>query len=661
MLWPFLVALAIHLLFGTLALFAGRSSRTAIMLGTIGCVAASIVGIGAAAHLLLFGGHVDAQMAWHVPIGALHIGVYALSAFFLLCIYLVTGIAAIYGAGYFRDHGDDRRVGPLVFFFILLAASMAGVALARDGILFLIAWEVMSLSGFFLVTFDDQREDVRRAGTVYLIASHVGVLFLFVLFALFAQHGGDFNFSSIAAAGALSPEMANACFLLALVGFGTKAGFWFLHTWLPEAHPAAPSHVSASMSGVMIKMGIYGVLRVLTLLGPPPLWWGITVIAIGALSGVLGVLHALAQHDLKRLLAYHSVENVGIITLGIGLGLLGQSAANPEMAFLGYGGAILHTLNHGLFKGLLFQGAGSVLHATGTKAIDALGGLSRKMPTTALTFLIGAIAISGLPPLNGFVSEWLIYIAAFRGGTLNGPGTVAALAVIPALALIGGLASACFVKAYGIVFLGAPRTAAVEAAHPAPAGMRAAMIIGALLCVAIGIWPEYAFRLVERPALLMAGTASAADPILAALVPITRVALSLFALAGLLALVRRALLRRREAPIEATWGCGYEAPSPRMQYTASSFADPVLVPFEGVLHRSVHEEAPHGYFPREAHYEVHSGDIAGEQIIVPAIEKLVAVLGKLRAIQQGRVQMYLVYIFVTLVGVFLWQLPGGGP
>lgn len=658
-LWPFLLALGIHLTGGILALLLRRSNRVALATGTVACVVASVIGLVAAGHLLLVGGAAEMQASWHVPVGQLRVGVDALSAFFLLCIYLVSGLAAVYGAGYLGGHAHERTLAPVIFFFVLLVAGMTVVALARDGVLFLVAWEVMSLSGYFLVTFEHEREDVRRAGMVYLIASHIGVVFLFILFTIFARHGGDFSFAALASAGPLSSSLANACFLLALVGFGSKAGFWLLHTWLPEAHPAAPSHVSATMSGVMIKMGIYGLLRALTFLGTPPAWWGITLIVVGALSGVLGVLHALAQHDLKRLLAYHSVENIGIITLGIGLGLLGQSAANPTVAILGYSGAILHTLNHGLFKGLLFQGAGSVLFATGTKAIDSLGGLSRKMPVTALTFLVASVAICGLPPLNGFVSEWLIYVAAFHGGALSGATLVAALAVIPTLALIGGLAAACFVKAYGIIFLGEPRTKACEPAHDPPRSMRGPMLVGAVLCLAIGLWPQAALQIVARPAQVLVGTTAGADAMLGLLLPITRVALVLVGLAAVLTLLRWGLLRRREVAVGSTWGCGYEAPTARMQYTAASFAEPILDPFEATLHRPVHENPVRGYFPEEAHYERHPKDVVGDRVLVPAARRLIAALARIQIIQHGRVQLYLVYILVTVIVLLVWQLSGG--
>jgi hydrogenase-4 component B len=646
---------------GALALLAGRSNRIALSVGTAGCVLASLVGAVASARVLVFAEDEVARASWHVPIGELIVGVDALSAFFLLCIYLVSGLAAVYGAGYLPRHAEGRSLAPAVFFFSVLVASMTGVVLARDGVLLLVSWEIMSLSGFFLVTFDHEHDKVRRAGMVYLVASQLGTAFLFVLLGLLARHGGDFSFASIARAGAPSPELANVCFLLALVGFGTKAGFWFLHTWLPEAHPAAPSHVSATMSGVMIKLGIYGILRVLTLLGPPPVWWGIVLIAVGAVSGVLGVLHALSQHDLKRLLAYSSVENVGIIAMGLGLGLLGQSVQNPSVALLGFGGAMLHTLNHGLFKGLLFHGAGSVLEATGTSALDALGGLSRKMPLTAATFLVASLAICGLPPLNGFVSEWLIYVAAFRAGAgFHGLAGVAAVFVIPTLALVGGLAAVCFVRAYGVPFLGTGRNEAAEAGRDPPLAMRVSMVLGAAACIAIGVWPDVAVRLVERPARVMVGTAATAAPMLEELVAVTRVAAVVLGLTGLFVLTRWALLRRREVAVGTTWGCGWEAATPRMQYTASSFATPALAPFATALGGKLRAELPRGYFPRDAYYEPRPGDFAGERVIAPTMRKLLGAFGWLRIIQHGRVQLYLVYILVTVVAVLLWQLSGAG-
>ena len=356
------------------------------------------------------------RATWPVPFGEFFIELDPLTAWFLLPTLLLSALSAIYGVGYLRSWQGRRSLGPVWFFYCLLVLGMVLVLVARNAVLFLVAWELMALASFFLVTFEHERESVREAGWIYFVATHLGTAFLLAFFLLLARETGSMDFDVWAEKGIHTQGLAGILFLLAVVGFGTKAGFMPLHVWLPEAHPAAPSHVSALMSGVMIKTGIYGLLRAFTFLGMPPLWWGWVLIGIGLTSGVLGVLFALAQHDLKRLLAYHSVENIGIIALGLGVGLLGMSTGSSMLIVLGFGGALLHVVNHALFKGLLFLGAGAVLHGTGTLEIDHLGGLLKRMPWTAATFLIGAVAISGLPPLNGFVSEFLIFFGAFKGG-----------------------------------------------------------------------------------------------------------------------------------------------------------------------------------------------------------------------------------------------------
>jgi hydrogenase-4 component B len=650
-----LVALGLLALTAAAAALLRGADRAASGVAVGGAVAACALGAATSVAALVGGGAATAAAGWRAPVGVLRVGLDPLAAFFLLCVFLVAGLAVVYGAGYLAPYRATRRLGPPAAFFNLLVASMGFVVLARDAVVFLMAWEAMSVASFFLVTFEDEHEAVRRAGFTYLIASHTGVVLLFVLFAPLARHAGGFGFDDFVRAGA--PPAAGACFLLALAGFGTKAGFWPLHVWLPDAHPAAPSHVSALMSGVMIKMGIYGLLRALTFLGPPPAWWGLVVLAVGVVAGIAGVLHALAQHDLKRLLAYHSVENIGIIAIGLGVGLLGLAGDQPVMAFLGFGGGLLHVLNHGLFKGLLFQGAGSVLHAAGTRDLDSLGGLAKRMPATALAFLVGAVAISGLPPLNGFVSEWLIYLGAFRGGTtLPTPAAMAAIGGMTALALIGGLATACFVKAYGVVFLGEPRTAAAAQAHEAPALMRGPMLLGAVLCAVIGVWPQGALQLVAAPAALLARLAAPPAAALGPLPLITRTAALLVGLGLALTLLRAALLARRDVRRAPTWGCGYAAPTARMQYTAASFAEPLLTPMASAFTTKVHAAGPEGCFPRAARYEEHLGDIAAERVLVPAAHGFVRLLGRLGVIQHGRIQLYLAYVVLTLVALLVWQL-----
>ena len=636
-----------------------RADRAAIALGTAGGVGACAVGAGLAVYALLSGEVASQRAPWPIPLGEYHVGLDGLSAFFLLCVFVVSGLGALYGAGYLKAYVGRRSVAPAIAFYSLLVASMAMVVIARDGVLFLLAWEAMSMSSFFLVTFENEREEVQRAGVTYLIASHVGVVFLFALFALLSREAGSFDFDAFAAARSFPAGFATTAFAFALVGFGTKAGFWPVHVWLPEAHPAAPSHVSAVMSGVMIKLGIYGLLRTLTFLGPPPAWWGLAFVAIGAVSGIAGVLHALAQHDLKRLLAYHSVENIGIIALGIGVGLLGQSYGNDTVAFLGYAGGLLHVLNHGLFKGLLFQGAGSVLHGASTRNVEALGGLYKRMPVTGATFLIGSMAICGLPPLNGFVSELLVYIGAFRGAAaFTTSAGVAAVVALVALALIGGLAAACFVKAFGVVFLGEPRTEAAAKAHESGLSMKAAMVGSAALCVAVGVCPRFAVEIVKPAVGAISPLGGGLDARLDVLWSVTLFAGVLAGVILLLTLLRKALLRGREVAIESTWGCGYSLPTARMQYTASSFAEPLLVPFSKTLEVSVHRDGPNGCFPAATRHEVHFRDLAGERVIAPFVRWFLRTVARLEVIQRGRVQLYLVYIIVTLVALVAWQFAG---
>ncbi|TNF22455.1 MAG: hydrogenase, partial [Deltaproteobacteria bacterium] len=392
-----------------------------------------------------------------------------LAAFFLVPIGLIGALGPIYGLGYWRraDHPGSER--PVRAGYAVLTASLVLVALARDGAAFLLAWEGMALSGFLLILAEHGRPEVRSAGLIYLIATHVSTLALWWFFARVQAATGVFGFAPLPAG---DPATLGTV-LVGLVGFGLKAGFIPLHVWLPGAHAAAPTHVSALLSGVVLKVGVYGVLRATTLAPDLPVGVGGLVLVLGAVAAVLGVALALAQHDLKRLLAYHSIENIGIILLGLGLALVGRSTGHPTWVALGLAGALLHVWNHAIFKSLLFFGAGAAIHAAGTRLIDRLGGLAHRQPVTAFAFLVGAVAISGLPPLNGFASELLVYLGLFDAAQHGAPAVALAA---PALALTGALALACFVKVYGVVFLGAPRTPEAAAAHPAPPSMRAPML-----------------------------------------------------------------------------------------------------------------------------------------------------------------------------------------
>jgi formate hydrogenlyase subunit 3/multisubunit Na+/H+ antiporter MnhD subunit len=644
---------------GFVALLWGNKPKLSSSLACAGVVAGAVLGLIPAITVLLNGAKESLRYDWSIPLGSFFIELDPVSALFLIPIFVLSALAAIYGTQYLRPYHQQKFLGAHWFFYNMLAASMAMVVLARNAVLFLIAWEVMSLASFFLVTFEHEEKQNREAGWTYLVAMHIGTAFLLAFFILLGSSTGSLDFDVI---GNIAPSTANILFLLAVIGFGTKAGFMPMHVWLPEAHPAAPSHVSAVMSGVMIKTGIYGLVRTLILLGQPQEWWAWLLIAIGVSSGVLGVLFALAQHDLKRLLAYHSVENIGIITLGLGLGLLGLSTGLPALAVLGFAGGLFHVVNHAFFKGLLFLGAGSIAHATGTREIDSLGGLLKRMPWTGLTFLIGAVAISGLPPLNGFASEFLIYLGVFKNGITNGAqAVVLALCIIGGLALIGGLACACFTKAFGIIFLGEPRTEHARRAHEVAFAMRLPMLILAICCILIGLLSPYVIRY-AAPVLTQA--TSLDSQVVAEEVADTSTVMWWFvAAAGLLiglvvflAVMRKWMLRGRTVRSAGTWDCGYAAPSPRMQYTASSFAQPLIYLFKPFLMTRSKPVSTKEYFPAESGFATETADVSLRYLFEPVFNWINKTLSRLHWLQHGRLQLYVLYIALTLLILLVWKM-----
>ncbi len=661
--WLFVAGLIVFFGGGVVSLLMRMSPRLASMVGCVAAVTGSLLALGSAAHVLFTGQAAHVTMAWQIPFGSLALGIDSLSAIFVVPIAVIVAVAAIYGGQYLPSSYRSSVIGPSWFFFNLLAATMLLVVVARNGLLFLLCWEGMSLASFFLVLTDHERERTQRAAWIYLAAMHLGTACLLVLFLLLGRSSGDLDFERFTC----EPGSAGILFLLAVVGFGTKAGFIPVHVWLPEAHPAAPSHVSAVMSGVMIKTGIYGLLRILTFLGDVPSWSGWTLVVVGVLSGILGVLFALAQHDLKKLLAYHSVENIGIIVIGLGVGLLGLAHRIPPMAVLGFAGAMLHVLNHALFKSLLFLGAGAVQHGTGTRDIDRLGGLLKKMPVTGTTFLVGACAISGLPPLNGFVSELLIYLGVLTGVADSSRvaevgWALLCVLVVGGLALIGGLAAACFTKAFGCAFLGEPRSEDAERGHEVGAAMRASMVVlaGACFLVALTgpIWPY-----VYGSAVVAVAPASFHGEVQAAIeqsrFPLMVVCVSswaFLAMVGLLAMVRRALLSGRQVDRVPTWDCGYAAPTPRMQYTASSFASPILLLFRMFFRPRIGQHLPTGLFPKQASFESETPDVFREYLFEPVFSAVAWTALRLRWLQHGRLQLYVLYIALTILVLFIWKL-----
>jgi hydrogenase-4 component B len=585
----------------------------------------------------------------------------ALSALFLLPISFVSGLGAIYGLRYYPQAEHPAAAARLQVFYGLAVGGMALLVSASNALAFLVGWEVMALSNFLLVLTEHEKREVQGAAFLYLAATHVGTLALFAVFALLRQGAGSFDFAAMEGLrgdGVLGARV----FAFALVGFGMKAGLMPLHFWLPPAHAAAPSHVSALMSGIVVKTGIYGLLRVTGFFDAPPASWGTVLLVVGGVSAVLGVAFALAQHDLKRLLAYHTVENVGIIALGAGLALLGRARGSTALVFLGFAGAGLHVVNHALFKSLLFLGAGALHHATGTREMDLLGGLARRLPATTVLFAIGAAAISGLPPLNGFVSEWLVYLG-FLEALRRPSGDVLAFAALgaPVLALVGGLAAACFAKVVGVVFLGTARSAHAEKAHEAPPAMLAPMAALALACAAIGLAPALLMPALSRAAAawarvdvrVLAAPASRAGSS-AALV--TLVALAFLLAAGALWLVRRRRLAAGAvAPPVETWGCGFTQATARIQYTGSSFAELLLGRFSWAVRP--HGAAPRleGPFPAAAAFHSTVPDPVLDLAIVPVARAYGGLANRARVLYLRRlVQFQMLLVVVTLVAVLAW-------
>jgi hydrogenase-4 component B len=628
-------------------------------IATATTIAGSLVGL--AGGVLALRGPAGAGFGFPGPLPGLEgsLGADALSGFFALPVFLVGGLGAIYGAAYWSPRDHPRNGRRLRFCYGLLLASLTLVTLARDGIAFLVAWEVMALTNFFLVTTEEEDPSVRRAGWLYLLYSHATMLGLFALFVVERQLTGDFAFGAIPATA--SPALRTAVFALALVAFGIKAGAMPLHSWLPAAHAAAPSHVSAVMSGVVVKMGIYGLVRTVGLLDAPPLGWGVTLLVVGSLAAFFGVVFALGQHDLKRLLAYHSIENIGIILLGLGLATVGRSLGRADWLLLGLAGCLLHVWNHALFKSLLFFGAGSVARATGTRHLELTGGLARRLPVTAGLFLLGSIAICGLPPLNGFVSELFVYLGLARAATTAGSAWVALPA--PVLAATGALAVACFVKVFGIVFLGTPRSAAPRDAHESPPLMLAPMAVLAAACVVLGVAPGLVAPALERAVVTWARQPLAGAP-LAELAPLGWISGAAAVLLAALALLTAAVVPvcrrgRRRQPALPTWDCGYGATSPRLQYTASSFAQLITSRFAWALRPRVQSPRLEHLFPRPSRFDSHGDDAVLDALLVPATQRALRLSASMRALPQGQLQRYILYILAVLVPLLVWALAGG--
>ena len=660
-----------------------KSRRSAAILAAAGALAGAL----AAAAALFSGGTFGLELPSALPALALVFRVDALGAAFLLLIGLVAAPAALYGIGYAPDHHAGRGNGPgapesgargagapgrrlarVMLPLFLLAMSL--LVTAHSVFTFLLFWEAMSLASYLLVVGPGDRPENLDAGRWYFGMAHAGFALIAAALWLLAAGTAAGRFDEIRAIApgfAATPRLA--VFLLALCGFASKAGLVPLHVWLPKAHPAAPSHVSALMSGVMLKMGLYGLLRIgLDLLGGGPPWWGGLILALGAVSALGGILPALVENDLKRLLAYSSVENLGIVFMAAGIGFVFHSYGMAGLAALALAAALYHAINHAAFKGLLFLGSGAILQATGTRDMEEMGGLIKKMPQTAACFLVGAAAIAALPPLNGFASEWMIFQSLLAGAALPHPFMAAMMAIAAGiLALTGGLAAACFVKAFGIPFLAMPRSDRAARAQEVPASMRLGMGLLASACVLLGVLPfavapvlSRAFRdvpgLAEERAAFRIGLLMEAGSGPSSISPAVLAACLLAAGAALLAALRLAGASRRTRPAD-TWGCGRAAQTARMEYTSTAFAEPLRRVFADLyraqkdLEIEFHPESK--YFVRSIQYQSRLRAFIEEAIYRPLFDLARPLASTGRLIQSGSLHLYIAYIVAALLALLL--------
>jgi hydrogenase-4 component B len=652
-------AIAAWLVIGVLGLARPRNLRTVRVLFSLGAiVAVAVAGVALAA----LG---DAPDTAVLPLGLpdlpFHLRLDALSAFFLILLGSAAAAISLFSSGYFRA-GEGTLPGLICFQYHAFVAAMALVLIADDAYLFMVAWETMALASFFLVMTDHRIPEIRRAGLLYLVIAHVGAIAILLCFGVLQGGHGDYTFDGMRAV-ALTGAWPSVAFFLALFGFGAKAGLLPLHIWLPEAHPAAPSPVSALMSGVMLKTAIYGLLRVMfDLLHAQLWWWGAIALALGLLTALFGVVFAAAQSDMKRLLAYSSIENIGIIVAGIGLAILFKANDKPLLAGIALTAVLYHSLNHAFFKSLLFLATGSVLHATRERSLGKLGGLIHRMPWVAWLALVGTLAIAGLPPLNGFVSEWLL-LQAFLFTPSLPQSFVNMLVPLAAAALVLAVALAAYVmvKFYGVIFLGRPREPNLAYAHDPGPRERMALAALAAGCVLLGVFPSTVIGAIDHVNGLLldtsVGAAGQSTWLLLAPIATGRASYSpLIVLAVIVAVVLITMEvvhrvwhgRVRRAP---AWDCGFPLQTSRMQDTAEGFGQPIRQVFEPFFRMERHLPSPFDDAPR---YRVRATDHLWDWLYLPIVRAADAVGRLAGLIQRGRIAIYLTYSFATLLALLFF-------
>ena len=594
------------------------------------------------------------------PFGDIPIRIDALSAWFILIINFTCINGALYGMEYMKAYKEQKaNLSMHWILFLLFHSSMVWVCMIQHSVAFLIAWELMSLSSLLLVIFDHQNKKTLWAGINYLIQMHIGVILLTSAFLWVYFLEGSFDFAAIEKA--LNSHSGLWLFFLFFAGFGIKAGFMFMHTWLPHAHPAAPSHISGVMSGVIVKLGIYGILRVAFMLRQDYFIIGQFILIFSIVTGLYGILNAAVHRDFKKMLAYCTIENIGIIGTGIGMGIIGMGSNNPLLVILGFGGALLHTLNHSLFKSLLFFSAGSVYQQTHTRDMEKLGGLAKNMPKTAFIFLIGALAISGLPPFNGFVSEFVLY-SGYIEGIKRLPVSYSILMVISiaCLAIIGGISMLTFTKSYGTIFQGNARTQLPDQPHETSFMTRFPQYLIILVMLSIGIFPQYYFSTVLNVVSAsmpegMVKNITGYDSLLPVISNVGRYSFIFLCLTLLVYLLRNRLMNKGLEKVNSTWGCGYGIPNVKMQYSGKSFSKPLakLLNFVVLEKKKYKEISRNEIFPPERNYSSHYIDFFESNIINKVVDKIVYAANYFQFIQNGKIQAYVLYGIFFIILIFL--------
>lgn len=653
------MAILVIVVGGFIAWVTGRLKPLAATAGALSCVVGGIMAFIPVVRSLIYS--VDAGVySLNLPLGVASLRLDNLSAFFSLPVLILGAISAVYAAAInFHDRNDS---GSFWFFYNLLFGTMLLLIVSANAVIFLMAWEIMSVAAFFLIVHRDEIASARMAGWRFFVASHIGTAALFVLFALLSASSGSFEFSSFVTMP-VTYGSASVIFFLALFGFGVKVGMLALHVWLPDAYTYADAHVSAVLSGAMSKMGFYGLVRVMMFLSSYQSIWGWVLLVGGLLTGVYALIMALAQQDMKKVIAYSSMENAGIILMGFGCGVLASVWKQPTLAFAAFAGSLLHILNHAVCKGLLFLGSGAVYYGIGTRKLELMGGLARHMPFTAVAFGVGAAAIAGLPPFNSFFSEFLIFLAGLQAAKI---GTSSSLLLagflLAGLGLIGGLAMTCFARTFGLVFLGASRNEKKSEPRKVQMLVKIALAILVFLIFAIAAtapWLLYPVGKVVAMIGASSGLFFSPDDVLAVAGPIRSImgfSLCLILLVVLGWLLRYKFFSSGDVYDRCTWDCGFAAPDARIQYTSSSFSQPAIEVFSSVARPFRHGEEVNGLFPQRASFRTETSDALLRYLHFPFFGLIDRFMVPLRKLQHGRLHLYICYIAIVLLALLLWKV-----